>query len=138
MSAATAVRDMKRKESDVVSYGMGIIKIWKGTLVSLRTDGYIYPSRSGTSTDIFVGVAYETKDNTAGAAGDKALRVHKVGTFSFVKATPAVTDNGVLFYASDDSTLTATSTNNQAVGVGVYDSDLPSGLLRVRIDNSVK
>lgn len=135
--AATAARDSKRKAPDLVSYQMGVIKIYKGTMVSVRTDGYVYPARSGTSTDNFVGVAHETVDNTAGAAGDKRIRLEKEGTFVFLKATAAITDISVAMYASDDQTLTATSTNNQLVGYAC-DLDDPAGVvstttLRVRL-----
>lgn len=134
MSAATAVIDSQMKEADIVSYFMGAVKIFKGTLVSVRADGYLYPSRSGTAGDVFAGVAGGTVDNSAGAAGATRILVWKRGTFVFTKATAVQTDVGVPFYASDDNTLTATTTNNQKVGVGVELID--SSHVRIRIDTA--
>lgn len=115
--AASAYRDAKRKESDVVSYKLpASVSIYHGTLVSTRVaDGYLYPARSGTATDLFQGVAFEGAigDGTAGSA---RCRVRKKGTFTFACSGMAQTDIGVAVYASDDSTVTKTSTNNQKVG----------------------
>ncbi len=137
MSAATAARDEQRKATgDPIAYKLGIIKVYKGTLVSLRADGYLYPSRSGTASDIFVGVAYETVDNTAGAAGDKSAKVQTSGTYVFAKSGAAITDLGLPMYASDDSTLTATATSNQFVGRAVELID--SSNLRISIEEAAQ
>lgn len=134
--AATAARNAQMKEASPVSYKMGAVKIYKGTLVSLRSDGYAYPSRSGTSTDVFIGVADETVDNSAGSAGDKEILVRKTGTFVFAKGTAVIADVGIACYASADDTVTLTSTNNQLVG---YACGLESSAaLRVRIDLAAK
>lgn len=119
MSAATAPRETGRKDADLIAYKQGVVKIYKGAGVSLRADGYAYPARSGTSTDIFIGIANETVDNTAGNAGDKSIRVQRNGTHKVAKATAVQTDLGTKFYWSDDSTLTATATNNQLAGKAV-------------------
>jgi hypothetical protein len=113
--AASAARDAKRKEADVISFKMGVATIYKGTLVSKRSDGYVYPARSGTATDIFVGVAEETMAN-AGAAGDKSVLVRRTGRYQFAKTSAVIADLVAPMYASDDITLTATSTSNQLVG----------------------
>lgn len=136
MGAATVGRDPLRKESDVVAYKMGIIKVYQGTLVSVRADGYLYPARSGTATDIFVGVAEETKDNTAGAVGDISCKVKKKGSFVFAKASAVIADMGDPMYASTDQDLTATSTNNQLVGT-VCDL-IDASTVRLFIDTAVK
>lgn len=136
MSAATSSRDGQRKAGDIAFYKLGAVKVYKETLLSLRSDGYAYPARSGTVGDIFIGVAVETVDNSAGSAGDKGVRVYKSGTFVFAKATAVIADLIAPMYASDDSTLTATTTNNQLVG---YPVDLiDSATLRIRIDSAVK
>jgi predicted RecA/RadA family phage recombinase len=135
--AATAARNAKRKDSDLVLYKIGAVKIYKGTLVSIQVaDGYAYPARNGTATDIFIGVAHETVDNSAGSAGDKSLLVEKKGTYEFPKSTAVITDLGKPVYASDDQTLTLTSTNAQLVGYPVELID--SATLRIIIDAAVK
>src|SRR5689334_4250219 len=98
--AATAAREAAKKEGAIQNYLMGAVKIWKGTLVSSRTgDGDAYPSRSGTSTDKFLGVAFESVDNSGGAAGDKSCRLYKEGSFVFSMTSPAQTDIGAAVYA---------------------------------------
>lgn len=136
MAAATAPRNARKKDGKLVGYKMGVTKINKGIGVSLRADGYAYPARSGTATDKFIGVSYETVDNSAGAAGDKTILIEKEGAFVFNKATAVQADLVTDWYFSDDNTLTATSTNNQFAGNA---TELVSGSeLRIRIDNAVK
>jgi hypothetical protein len=134
--AATAKVDSQRKDSDLISYKMGAVKIYKGTLVVVRADGYAYPARNSTATDVFIGVAYETVDNSAGAAGDKEVLVQTTGTFVFAKTTAVIADVGLAHYASDDQTIYQTSANNQLVGYAVGLED--TGHLRIRIDTAVK
>jgi hypothetical protein len=137
MSAATADRDADRKESDLVSYFLPAAgTVYKGTLVSARVaDGYAYPSRSGIATDSFLGVSME-KGVGNGLAGGARFKVFKTGTYIFACSGFAQTDQGVKVYASDDSTVTKTSTNNQFVG---YVAEVLSAtLVRVRIDLAVQ
>jgi|SRR5581483_671372 len=136
MTALAAAYEAKKKIAQRELYQMGAVKIWKGALVSIRTDGYLYPARSGTSTDIFVGVAYESKDNSAGVAGALSMLVEKSGSFVYGKAAAAITDIGTAFYASDDNNVTATSTNNQLVGYATYLESTTT--LRIRIDRAVQ
>ena len=135
--AATAARDGQHKASDLVSYKLPASgTIYKDTLVSARiADGYAYPSRNGTATDIFLGVAFETKAGD-GTAGSARVKVQKTGSFVFALSGAAQTDVGLPVYASDDQTLTKTSTNAQLVG---YIQELVgTDLVRVRIDAAVK
>jgi len=135
MADRTTVLKQVEAEGEIVSYLMGAVKIPKGTLVSLRVaDGYAYRSRAGTATDLFVGVAYETVDNSGGSAGDTHIRVQKTGIFEFAKASAVQADVGVAMYASDNETLTATATSNQLVG---YPTALISASkLALRIDRA--
>lgn len=139
MAAATEARDPQRKDGSVVSYKLPASTstyVYKGTLVSARVaDGYAYASRSGTATDLFLGVAMETKAGD-GTAGSARVQVEKTGSFLFNCSGFAQTDLGVAVYASDDNTVTKTSTNNQLVG---YVAEVISAtLVRVRIDRAVQ
>lgn len=137
MAALTAAYDPQDKEGVLVAYPVGAATIiYKGALVSVRSDGYAYPARSGTATDQFVGVAYETVDNSGGAAGAKSVRVLKRGTFVYNGTGFTQASVGAPFYAADDNTLTTTATNNQLVGYGV--EYISSTKLRIRIDNAVR
>lgn len=135
--AATADREAQRKDGRLQNYAAGAVKIFKGTLVSRRVgDGYAYPARSGTSTDVFLGVSFEYVDNSGGAAGALSLRVEKEGSYVFLQSGFAQTDIGATVYASNDNTVTKTSSNNQAVGTVTEIIDTTH--CRVLINNAVK
>lgn len=136
MSAATANRSANRKDSDLQAYQMNnAVQIYKHTLVSCRVaDGYAYPARSGTATDLFLGVSSESKLSGATAGADK-VKVHKNGVFDLIASGMAQNNLGAAVYASDDQTVTLTSTNNQLVG---YIQEVKSAtLVAVRIDRAV-
>jgi hypothetical protein len=101
---------------------------YKGTLILCDvsdTDGYFRPHNSEgaavtvASGDVFGGVAVEyqqvTSSNTAD--GSVSISVARDGIWAFPIASNAQTDVGAAAYASDDNTITATSTNNLWVGV---------------------
>lgn len=133
MSALAAARDAQRKDSDLISYKQpATSQIWKGGAVSVRVaDGYAYPARNGTATDIFVGVAYESS-LSGSVAGATRCRVQTTGIYTFAGSGFAQTDVGAAVYASDDQTVTKTSTNAQQVGVIV--EFISATLVRVKID----
>ncbi len=136
MAASTAPREAQRKDGLLQEYLVQAgVTINKGTLVSVDATGYARPARSGTATDIFVGVAYETVSNT-GAAGSVTCRVYKTGSYVFATSVAtAQTNVGAAFYAADDETLTTTATSNQLVGYAIKVEDASD--LRIRIDNAV-
>ena len=87
------------------------------------TDGYfraapLTSSVNAASGDIFGGVSAErvsvTSDDTAD--GSKLCTVYRNGVWGFAKGSIAITDVGAPAYASDDQTITTTSTNNFWVG----------------------
>lgn len=122
MSAATANREAKRTEGRLKAYPVkGSTTIYKGTLVGVDADGYLVSLAHGTSGSIFVGVAYEKVDNSAGSSGDLSCRVHRDGEYEFVynggDATQANVGDQV--YALDNQTVDedpATVTNQYRVG----------------------
>lgn len=137
MPALTAPYDPQDKPGELISYRVGAnVTIHKGALVSVRSDGFAYPSRSGVSSDQFIGVAFESVDNTGGAAGAKSVRVLKRGTYVYNGSGFSQSSVGQAMYALDDNTLTATSTNNQLVGYVV--EVLSATRARIRIDNVVR
>lgn len=85
------------------------------------TDGYFRAANSGltvTSSDIFGGIAAEKQ--VVGAAdaadGSKKITVYVNGVWGFAKGSLAITDIGAIAYASDDNTITSTSTGALAIG----------------------
>ncbi len=127
----------------VVTYKTAATRIFKGALVGLNTSGYAVPMAHGTASLKFVGVANETVDNLAGAAGDKQITVTKTGSFVFKPASgfsPAVADLGKEAYVNTDwevQVVTTGLTNNYKIGTLVALETSSAGFagVRVRIDN---
>ena len=134
MAASTGPREASKKVGELQNYKMGAVKINKGTLVFARAaDGFAYPARTlANITDLFLGVAYETVDNSAGAAGALSLRVEKQGSYVFPIAGAVQTQIGAIVYASDDQTLTAASSTS-VVAVGKIREIIDSGDVRIAI-----
>ncbi len=134
MSATTTAREAKRKDGQLIAYKMAAVKIPKGALVNINSDGYA-TNATDAAGETFAGVAYETADNSAGSAGDLSIRVQTVGTFVFVDGggNGAQTDVGVQFKIVDNQTVTdAATSNNLACGVAVESISATS--VRIRID----
>lgn len=93
--------------------------VYKGALVGLSS-GY---ARGLVAGDAFAGIAYEEVDNTGAADGAKLVRVFTLGDFEHALGSASRANNGAAVYASDDTTLTLTSSGNSLVGRQV---DVPS------------
>jgi hypothetical protein len=96
---------------------------YKGAVVACDvddTDGYFGPfDFTAAAGDVFGGIAAEKQAVTSvdAADGSKLLTVYRNGVWGFAKGQLSITDVGAPAYASDDNTITTTSTNNQWVGV---------------------
>jgi len=107
---------------------MAAVKIYKGALVGFADEttagtpdtGFATNLATGTTNAmLFVGVAEETIDNSAGSAGAKSIKVRRKGRFIFTRSGAGQTDVGREFYASTNQDLTTTSTKNAKVGKGM-------------------
>ena len=89
--------------------------IYEGAAVGENASGYARPLQAG---DVFLGFAESRSDNSAGAAGDKTVRVRRRGQVELaVAGATAVTANDQpLVYASDDDTFTLTASTNSIIG----------------------
>lgn len=89
--------------------------IYEGAAVGENGSGYARPLQAG---DPFLGFAETTVDNSAGSAGDKSVRVRRVGQvqLAVAGATAVTANDGPLVYASDDDTFTLTASTNSIVG----------------------
>ena len=134
MPALSQPYETHEREGLIVAYPVKAnARIWKGALVCVDSTGYLVPA-SDTANLRFVGVAFESVDNTGGANGAKRCRVVKRGTFiynrigSFTQA-----DIGATARAVTDNEVAKTSTNNIVVGTVV--ELLDGNRVRIRIDN---
>ena len=98
---------------------------------------------AGTITDVtnsganhFFGVVVEECDNSSGSAGDKKVEVYQEGEFELVGSSLTQAMVGDKIYASDNYTITTTSTNNTLIGrVTEY---ISATKLMVRIEPGVQ
>jgi len=107
----------------------GTTKIWRGAIVGLTSAGF---ARGLIAGDVFAGIAYEEKDNSAGADGAMLVRVWTIADIEHAVSSVAQTDVGRPVFASADDTLTLTGAGNSYVGTIV--DYVSSGVALVRID----
>jgi predicted RecA/RadA family phage recombinase len=107
-------------------------KIFKGSNVAYNTAGYAVKG-ADTASFAFAGVAMETIDNSAGAAGDRNVRCWREGIFDMNCASATQAWVGQLVYLVDDNlvALAATTTNDVPVGKVVWFTSATS--VRVKI-----
>ena len=117
-----------RKLAGYTNFGAGTVAhtVYKGSVVVCDvsdTDGYFRAApATGTtaaaSGDMFGGIALEKVAVTSSdtADGSKLVTVAVDGEWGFAKGSLAITDVGADAYASDDQTITTTSSNNFKVG----------------------
>ena len=120
MTALSASYDSRRQDGALLAYPVAAgAHIFKGALLAVSATGLVQPA-SDTAGLVFAGVAYESADNTGGAAGAKSVRVLKTGVFTQPKTGAALTDVGKTALIVDDTTVsTAATTNNLACGIVV-------------------
>jgi hypothetical protein len=143
MPALTTNYESFEKPGLVVNYKLAAVKVYKGGMLGLNAAGYVTPMTHATANLKFVGLANETIDNSAGAAGDRSLNVTKTGSFVLKAAsgyTPVIADLGKEIYALTDwetQISTAGLTNAYKVGtiVGLESTSTGAVGVRVRIDN---
>ncbi|MCZ6655567.1 MAG: hypothetical protein O7D91_21370 [Planctomycetota bacterium] len=115
MAATENVITQRQEDMRIGVPVSGGIKIFGGSMVFIGADGFATNVETAGTTP-FAGIADNEVDNIAGADGDKFIDVvdgiwsHLDGS-SFTQA-----DVGVDLFATDDNTLTATSTSNTFVG----------------------
>lgn len=131
MAAASSDRDAKRSEGLMGHLGVDAsATIYQGTLVALNHSTGYAKANDDTSSNTFLGVAYEQADNSSGAADAKTVKYYTTGEFEFVHSGLAATDIGKEVYGADDQTV-ATSGN---VKVGRLVGYVSASKVRVRID----
>lgn len=132
MANLTAPRADERQEGVLNNEKVAAVKIFKGANVSYNAAGYVKGS-SDTAGEAFAGVAMETVDNTAGAAGAKEVRVWKEGIFGMNAAAADQSWVGKDVFAVDDNLVALTATTANDVRVGKVVAVESSTNVRVKI-----
>lgn len=106
--------------------------LYQGTMAfAIAASGYA-DDDTATGANAFLGVVKEKADNSSGSAGDIAAEVYTTGVFEFTGSSLTQALVGDKIYASDNFTVTATSTNNTLIGRCV--EFVSSTRIRVRIE----
>lgn len=119
MANPTAGRDDKQSFGHAITLPVdGGSTIYSGSLVSVNSSGYAVVAGDTAST-VFMGVAADTVDNSAGSDGDKNIMVYVRGTFEmYFAGTATQATVGQAATVSDGQTVAvaATTTNDIAAG----------------------
>ncbi len=134
MADATAARDVKRADGDLITVPVDDgDTIYAGTLVMVNTAGFAVKG-ADTASNLFVGVAADTVNNASGADGDKKVAVYTEGTFEFAfSGTAAQADVGKSVYAVDNQTVALAATTTNDVLVGKIVEFIDASTVRVKI-----
>ncbi len=134
MPALTQPYEAHEREGLIIAYPVKAnAKIWKGALVCVDSTGHLIPAADASGLR-FVGVAFESVDNTGGGNGDKRCRVIKRGSFVYNRVgSYTQADIGATVRAASDNEVAKISTNNILVGTVV--ELLDGNRVRIRIDN---
>lgn len=121
MTAATEGRNTKRRNGDQLSFPAAAALVLAGTIVALNTSGYAVGGSTAADL-VVVGVAEETVDNSAGAAGDLNVPVRR-GVFAFANSASADaianTDYGSTCYLVDNQTVAKTDGGSTRSAAGI-------------------
>jgi predicted RecA/RadA family phage recombinase len=101
----------------LIAFPMAAQKVYQGALVVISAAGYASNAVVEAGSN-FAGIAYEQKDNSAGAAGDLSLKVETEGVFELPIAAAVIGDVGSLVYASANDIVTLTEGTDKKPKVG--------------------
>lgn len=113
--AASANATLNRfVDQELRSYPVGAaVHIYRDTAVGVDPAGHLKAFVPG---DVFVGIAYEECDNSAGAAAALNCRVYVLGDFELPLTSVAKTDTGRPLFATADNTFALTGHPDAYVG----------------------
>lgn len=114
-AALSADRDTHRRSGKLLSLSVAASNaVYAGAMVAVDSNGYAVAA-SADNTLTVIGRANEQKDNSSGDAGDLSVEV-EIGVFKYgsIENTTDLTiaDIGKLVYASDDQTVSLSSSGN--------------------------
>jgi hypothetical protein len=119
MSALTKDRATAYRDGIEIDFPVAAnTKIFAGSLVCVNSGGYAVPGADSAGLK-FMGVAMSQVDNSAGANGDKSLRVRRSGAFEFDAASITQAMVGDPMYAVDDHTFDDAGGPTNDIKVGV-------------------
>jgi len=104
--------------------------IYRGAFVGVDPAGY---AKAFVPGDVFVGIAYEESDNSAGAAAATKVQVYTLGDFELALTSAALTHTGQAVFATDDSAISLIGHPDAFVGRVVSKDADTAGYAIVRL-----
>lgn len=103
--AVTQARNTPQKKTDTLALKMASGEtVYEGAKVCMNSSGYAINAVKATG-NVFMGVAAETVDNSAGGDGDKTVKVFRKYAHEFASAGLTQADLGKKVYLSDNETV---------------------------------
>lgn len=137
MANLTASREDQRQDDRLRLVKVAAVALFKGSLVCKNAAGFAIKA-ADTVGITFTGVAFESVDNSAGAAGAATARVFTGGTFLLnFSGTATQATEGLKVYAVDDNTVALAATTTNDILVGVVSEFVSATTVRVAITPNV-
>lgn len=115
--AVTENQPITRQDGDKASYPvLASTQIYQGTMVFLVAASGYADDDDAAGANAFGGIAIGEADNSSGANGDVDVECWAEGTFVLTGSGFTQAAVGDLIYASDNYTITLTSSSNRLVG----------------------
>ena len=136
MSALSTDKEQAFKERHYARVPMAAVKIWKGGMVKINAAGFAAPCAAEAGA-VFLGIALETTDNSAGNAGDLYILLETQADIIFEQQTGFVAaDAGSKVYASTDADISVSQASNEQQ-VGWIVEFISATSVRVRLSNGL-
>jgi len=133
MADTTTRRDEQHQQGIQFALEQGAEKIVEGALVSVNSAGFAVNAGDDAGA-VFAGVAQETVDNSAGAAGDTEIVVRSGGIVQVKTAFSAAQTNvGDEVTLSDNQTVDVAGTTTNDVVCGRIQKVESSSVVRVAL-----
>lgn len=95
------------------------VNLYQNTLAFYdASTGYV-TNDDNAGANAFAGIVYEQVDNSGGSAGDKVVELWTEGVFRLTGTSFTQATAGDLIYASDNFTITASSSSTSRIGRAV-------------------
>ena len=104
---------------DIVQCKASNVNLYQNTLAFWdASTGYI-TNDDNAGANAFAGIVYQQCDNSGGSAGDKVVELWTEGVFRLTGTSFTQATAGDLIYASDNFTITASSSSTSRIGRAV-------------------
>ena len=108
-----------RDAGDIVEAKAAAVNLYQNTIAFYdATTGFV-TNDDNSGANPFAGIVYQQCDNSGGSAGDKVVELWTEGVFRLTGSSFTQGTAGDLIYATDNFTITATSTSASRIGRAV-------------------